>query len=228
MKGAAKGERMSEPLHDAHVNIYESALIEFEAAWEKHEQIDQCKADIQRWERLEQNAPTPSEAITAEHKLAGLRAELTRLLGQLSGATQEHPQATTSQPPTAPSPAPARSEPVHVASADADRILKKRMLVQNLQHRWPTIEADLREASRNGLSKAAHRGRGWCEMSAEKWADENGKLSRAESTSAWLRNSIEGRTAPDPRRIYPTRTVSGVPSCVNRFRMAARTCSSAT
>ena len=45
---------------------------------------------------------------------------------------------------------------------------------------------------------------------------------------ALLRNSIEGRTAPDPRRIYPTRTVSGVPSCVNRFKMAARTCSSAT
>ena len=45
---------------------------------------------------------------------------------------------------------------------------------------------------------------------------------------ALLRNSIEGRTAPDPRRIYPTRTVSGVPSCVNRFKMAARTCNSAT
>lgn len=46
--------------------------------------------------------------------------------------------------------------------------------------------------------------------------------------AALLRNSIEGRTAPDPRRIYPTRTVSGVPSCVNRFKMAARTCNSAT
>ena len=39
---------------------------------------------------------------------------------------------------------------------------------------------------------------------------------------------IEERTAPDSRRSYTTRTVSGVPSCVNRFRMAARTCNSAT
>ena len=45
---------------------------------------------------------------------------------------------------------------------------------------------------------------------------------------ALLRKSSAGRSSPDPRRIYPTRTVSGVPSCVNRFRMAARTCNSAT
>ena len=69
------------------------------------------------------------------------------------------------------------------------------------------------------------------------WLDKNRRLwkncERLLNTSlqfvqALLRNSIEGRTAPDPRRIYPTRTVSGVPSCVNRFKMAARTCSSAT
>ncbi len=45
---------------------------------------------------------------------------------------------------------------------------------------------------------------------------------------ALLRNSSEGRSSPDPRRTYPTRTVTGVPSCVKRFRMAARTCNSAT
>jgi len=45
---------------------------------------------------------------------------------------------------------------------------------------------------------------------------------------ALLSNSIKGRTTPDPRRSYPTRTVSGVPSSVKRLRMAARTCSSAT
>lgn len=87
---------MTEPLHDAHVaclSAYrrehmlkkfnqwldepgDANTPEFDIAWEKHEQIDQCKAEIQRWERLEQNAPTPSEAIAAEGKLAGLRAEL--------------------------------------------------------------------------------------------------------------------------------------------------------
>ncbi len=100
---------------------------EFQMAWEIHEQIDLCKAQIQRWERLEQNASTPSEAITAEGKLAGLRAELAGLLGKLSGATQEHPQAATSQPPAAPIPAPASAE--HVESeqfADMPRQRKKR------------------------------------------------------------------------------------------------------
>ena len=75
---------------------------EFQLAWRIHEQLDQCKAKIQRWERLEQNAPTPSEAIIAEHELAGLRAELAGLLSQLSGVGQEQAQsvqATESERP---------------------------------------------------------------------------------------------------------------------------------
>ena len=71
---------------------------EYLMAWEIHEQLDRCRAKIERWERLERNAPTPSEEIIAEHKLAGLRAELTGLLGQLAGATQEQPQATEGWP----------------------------------------------------------------------------------------------------------------------------------
>ena len=46
--------------------------------------------------------------------------------------------------------------------------------------------------------------------------------------TALLQKLNEGRSTPNPRRIYATRTVSGVPSCVNRFRIAARTCNSAT
>lgn len=65
---------------------------EYLAAWAIHEQIDQCKAQIQRWERLEQNAPTPSEAIAAEGKLAGWRGKLDGLLSQLSDAGQEPAQ----------------------------------------------------------------------------------------------------------------------------------------
>ena len=84
---------------------------EFQMAWGMHEQIDRCKAQIERWERLEQNAPTPSEAIAAEQKLAGLRAELAGLLSQLSGVMQEHLQA-------APSPAPASAEHVEPVQAE--------------------------------------------------------------------------------------------------------------
>lgn len=75
---------------------------EFQMAWGIHEQVDRCKAQIQRWERLEQNATTPSEAIAAEGKLVGLHAELAGLLNQLSGSGQEHAQpvlATESQRP---------------------------------------------------------------------------------------------------------------------------------
>ena len=92
---------------------------EYLMAWEVHEQLEQCKSEIQRWERLEQNAPTPSEAITAEHKLAGLRAELAGLLSQLSDATQEHPHATASQPQAAPNPAPASAEQVEPVTRSA-------------------------------------------------------------------------------------------------------------
>lgn len=84
---------------------------EFLRAWGIHEQIDLCRAQIERWERLEQNAPTPSEAIAAEQKLAGLRAELAGLLSQLSGAMQEHLQA-------APSPAPASAEHIEPVQAE--------------------------------------------------------------------------------------------------------------
>ena len=99
-------------------------------------------------------------------------------------------QTEQAQPEPAPAPVPATAaqvEPVHVAPAEPGRILKKRVLVQNLQHRWPTIEADLKEASRNGLSAAAHRDKGWCEMSAEKWADQEGRLRGAASqiNSGW-------------------------------------------
>lgn len=100
---------------------------EFQLAWRIHEQLDQCKAKIQRWERLEQNAPTPSEAIAAEGKLAGLRAELAGLLSQLSGAMQEHLQVTASQSQAAPSPAPASAEQVSPKQvADMPRQRKKR------------------------------------------------------------------------------------------------------
>lgn len=97
--------------------VLSSPDAEYLRAWEIHEQIDLCKAKIQRWEHLEQSAPTPSEAITAEHKLASLRAELAGLLSQLSGATQEHPQATASQPQAAPNPAPASAEQVEPEQA---------------------------------------------------------------------------------------------------------------
>jgi hypothetical protein len=117
---------------------------EFQLAWRIHEQLDQCKAQIQRWERLEQNAPTPSEAIAAEGKLAGLRAELAGLLRQLSGTAQEHPQATVSQSQAAPAPAPASAEPVK--SAQTEQVSSKKETKEQRQERryQMCIEAGLK------------------------------------------------------------------------------------
>lgn len=65
---------------------------EFEAAWKMHENLDKLNAKIQTWEHREQNAPIPSEALAAEQKLAGLRAERDEILSQLSGSVQEQAQ----------------------------------------------------------------------------------------------------------------------------------------
>lgn len=50
-------------------------------------------------------------------------------------------------------------------------------LVRRLGPRWPTIRADLSEASRNGLADAARvAGRGWLAHAAEAWATKNGRM----------------------------------------------------
>lgn len=55
---------------------------------------------------------TRCEAVAAEQRLAGLRAELAGLLGQLSGTSQEHPDATVGQPQPALKPSSASAEQV--------------------------------------------------------------------------------------------------------------------
>ena len=120
---------MPESLHDSHVDCLrikqrehmlkncnhwldeprEVKTDEFDAAWAIHEKIDQCKASIERWQRLEQNAPTPSEAIAAEQKLATLHQELASLNRQVYGGepdTEEAANATTLVSASAPADAP--------------------------------------------------------------------------------------------------------------------------
>lgn len=56
------------------------------------------------------------------------------------------------------------------------RILKQKALVAEMEHKWPAIESDLSEASRNGLSAAAKVDGGWDVEAAEAWAKCRGKL----------------------------------------------------
>ena len=73
-------------------------------------------------------------------------------------------------------PVPGRSEP----DSPPPRILKKAVLIRELEHEWPTIEGDMREASRNGLSKAKTSNHGfWDVEEARRWADRNGKMKKS-------------------------------------------------
>jgi hypothetical protein len=63
-----------------------------------------------------------------------------------------------------------------------DPVLKKGALIERVRANWKTIDADLREASRNGLKAAAHHGKGWSLNKALVWADSRGKLTRGRSS----------------------------------------------
>lgn len=59
--------------------------------------------------------------------------------------------------------------------------MKKAALVAALQHEWASIEADLSDASRNGLKEAAHAGKHgeWFQSKARAWAVSRGKIRLA-------------------------------------------------
>lgn len=84
-------------LHSGAADLVRGVLVdpdgEYLTAWKIHEQIDRCNDDIDRWEQLEKNAKTSSDALIAEDKLRGLRAEKATLLEQVSSPLQALPQA---------------------------------------------------------------------------------------------------------------------------------------
>ena len=97
------------------------------------------------------------------------------------------------QPAQVARPAPAAQvEPVQAGPTEARRILKKRVMVDELLREWPTIENDLKESSRGTHKelKAANVSYGmWDVDAARAWAESRGKLVRvtaAESIdTAW-------------------------------------------
>jgi hypothetical protein len=64
---------------------------------------------------------------------------------------------------------------------DKRRTLKKAALIIEHRNEWPTIEEDLREAARNGLSTVRVDGSvGWYYVEdARRWAEERGKLQKS-------------------------------------------------
>ena len=64
------------------------------------------------------------------------------------------------------------------AEPQAEDIRKRETLISELEPEWKSIERDLRDASRNGLSRAKvpNRQGYWFVEQAKRWARENGKM----------------------------------------------------
>jgi hypothetical protein len=74
----------------------------------------------------------------------------------------------------------------------------RRALVRELQAEWPSIEKDLTEGSRNGLTAAAHDGKAWDLERARDWARQRGKLrpppfETTRGNPAWPGNIVRKR-----------------------------------
>ncbi|MGM9428284.1 hypothetical protein [Hydrogenophaga sp. MI9] len=81
--------------------------------------------------------------------------------------------------PTTPAPVVAENTS-HEAEAQ-EMPMKKAALIAALEHEWGSIEADLSEATRNGLKVAAHAGTHgeWYASKARAWAVSKGKIRQA-------------------------------------------------
>jgi len=62
-------------------------------------------------------------------------------------------------------------------------VMTRAALVAECANDWPTLEADLSHASKNGLCQAARAesGRGWHKESALEWARTKGKLTKQQN-----------------------------------------------
>jgi hypothetical protein len=77
-----------------------------------------------------------------------------------------------------------QAAPVVTAPVSKSRqlnVMKKAALIKELKHEWTSIEADISEATRNGLNTAAHTGSHgmWDATKARAWAESMGKLKKA-------------------------------------------------
>ncbi len=87
----------------------------------------------------------------------------------------------TQPPAPAPEQAPAAPEPATAPPPETTPApMKTKALIADFEREWPSVAADIREASRNGLKDSAHAGRHgyWHPEKAREWAVSNGKMGR--------------------------------------------------
>ena len=105
-----------------------------------------------------------------QHHLAKTQTLGPALDGQTAA---ENGRVTDEETPTADG-SQAASE--SVASGSTNGLVMSRMgLVTKHKRQWPTIESDVKNANRNGLSVARHVRGGWDEAMALEWARSKGK-----------------------------------------------------
>ncbi len=108
--------------------------------------------DAARW--LEGQGQPPGELLAAWFKAQGVGVAAVEMVA---------PPAPAAQPEAVLMPSPATA-------------MTRTGMVKAFKNRWPTIESDLRDAARNGLSVARAGKRGWDECKALEWARARGKL----------------------------------------------------
>jgi hypothetical protein len=86
-----------------------------------------------------------------------------------------------------------KEETTQIASVCESQVLNKRAMIMEHKDEWPTIESDISEASRNGLSAAKVDPQGWCEDKALRWAKSKGKLNPPPKASV-LSNAMHNLT----------------------------------
>ena len=136
---------------------------EYQHAFDEACQVDAIEQKIAEWEQAK--VPTALDMKAREEAIGILQTQRAALLAVLDG--QEQPEQE-------PSPAPTSAEPTPT-------IMKKNAMVAQLKHEWPSIEADLKDATRNELKNEAATGAHgkWFVEPARAWAQRKGKLKQA-------------------------------------------------
>ena len=130
--------------------------------------------------------PTPGMTFDQEREIWA-RREVFRnsalVYAGMLGDTQLIERYQTPEPAPAPDTATPTTETDSASTAPdrQDMPMKKAALIAALEHEWESIEADLSEATRNGLKDAAHAGKHgeWYEPKARAWAISRGKIRLA-------------------------------------------------
>jgi hypothetical protein len=106
--------------------------------------------------------------------------------------TQATPNCTVAQAPAIEGTMTGAANPVPYEKESGPGFPKKKAaMIAQYKNEWPTIERDIKDAKRNGLSVAAKAGaRDWHEVEAKEWARNKGKLNSTDKSVEMLTGTM--------------------------------------